>query len=149
MRFLIQICQNATVSIDNSYEEKIDKGEVVFVGFTQNDTTLVIDKMIDRLLKLRIFKDEMGKTNLSIDNFNGEILFISQFTLYADLSKGNRPSFVNALSSDKSIELYNYTCKKLLSKYSNVKFGKFGADMKVSLINDGPFTIMLDSERDL
>lgn len=146
MRILIQECLKASVTIDNVVVGSIEHGEVIFVGFTLGDNQDIVDKMLDKLYKLRIFKDENDKTNLNIDQINGNILCISQFTLYADLSKGNRPSFVNALKGEYSKPLYDYFCEKLKLHFPNAQFGRFGADMKVSLINDGPFTIMMDSK---
>lgn len=146
MRILIQECLNASVVIEGRTVGQISKGEVLFVGFTQGDDEEIIDKMVDKLFKLRIFKDENGKTNLNLEAHGGNILCISQFTLYADLSQGNRPSFTKALGGVYSKPLYDSFCLKLKSRIPDVQFGIFGADMKVSLINDGPFTIMLDSQ---
>lgn len=146
MRILIQECLEARVTIDNQIVGQINKGEVIFVGFTFGDDEKTIDMMLDKLLKLRIFKDENGKTNLNLSDHGGGILCISQFTLYADMKKGNRPSFVNALGGSMSEPLYDSFCHKLFSRVKEVQFGVFGADMKVSLINDGPFTILLDSK---
>ncbi|MCR4698335.1 MAG: D-tyrosyl-tRNA(Tyr) deacylase [Bacilli bacterium] len=146
MRILIQECLKASVTIDSKVVGSISEGEVIFVGFTAGDDERIIDKMIEKLLKLRIFEDENGKTNLNLEAHGGKILCISQFTLYADLSQGNRPSFVNALGGSKSEPLYNYFCKKLSEVRPDTQYGVFGADMKVNLINNGPFTIMLDSK---
>jgi D-tyrosyl-tRNA(Tyr) deacylase len=146
MRILIQECLKASVTIDSKVVGSISEGEVIFVGFTAGDDERIIDKMIEKLLKLRIFEDENGKTNLNLEVHGGKILCISQFTLYADLSQGNRPSFVNALGGSKSEPLYNYFCKRLSEVRPDTQYGVFGADMKVNLINNGPFTIMLDSK---
>ncbi len=146
MRILIQECLKASVTIDSEVVGKIDEGEVIFVGFTAGDDETTIDRMLDKLLKLRIFSDANGKTNLNLADHGGNILCISQFTLYADVSKGNRPSFVNALGGAYSKPLYDSFCRKLTQRMPNTQFGVFGADMKVSLINDGPFTILLDSK---
>lgn len=146
MKILIQECLKASVAIDDEIHGEISKGEVIFVGFTIDDDEKIIDKMLDKLLKLRIFKDENDKTNLNIFDYGGNILCVSQFTLYANTVKGNRPSFTSALGGEKSKPLYDLFCQKLLERMPNAKFGVFGADMKVSLINDGPFTIMLDSK---
>lgn len=146
MRILIQECLKASVTIDNKVVGSIEKGEVLFVGFADGDNETTLDKMLDKLLKLRIFEDENGKTNNSLAQYGGDILCISQFTLYADLSQGNRPSFVKALKSDLSEPLFNLFCQKLKERMPSTQFGVFGADMKVSLINDGPFTILLDSK---
>lgn len=146
MRILIQECLKGSVSIDGEVVGSIQDGEVIFVGFTQDDDEKIADRMLEKMLKLRIFKDESGKTNLNLEQHGGRILCISQFTLYADLSQGNRPSFVNALGGKLSEPLYDYFCKKLLERMPDTQFGRFGADMKVSLVNDGPFTILLDSK---
>lgn len=146
MRILIQECLKASVRIDGEIVSKIDEGEVIFVGFTQTDDYTIIDKMIEKLLKLRIFADQDGKTNLNLAAHGGKILCVSQFTLYADVSQGNRPSFTSALGGEKAKLLYDYFCQKLLAYREDTLFGVFGADMKVELINDGPFTIMLDSK---
>ncbi|MCI1735508.1 MAG: D-aminoacyl-tRNA deacylase [Bacilli bacterium] len=146
MRILIQECLSGSVTIDGKVVSAIAHGEVIFVGFTQGDDEAIIDKMLEKLLKLRIFSDSQGKTNLSLADHGGTILCVSQFTLYADLSQGNRPSFVKALPGALSEPLYNSFKAKLLAKISTAQFGVFGADMKVQLINDGPFTILLDSK---
>ena len=146
MRILIQVVKNANVVVDNKLVSEINKGELILVGFTKGDDEKVIDFMIEKLLKLRIFPDKDGKTNLNISQIDGEILAVSQFTLYADLTQGNRPSFVNALNYNDTLPLYDYFVNRISNVYPKVKFGIFGADMKVSLINDGPFTITLDSK---
>jgi D-aminoacyl-tRNA deacylase len=145
MRILIQECLSGQVEIDHQVVSKISNGEVIFVGFTFGDNEEIIDKMIEKLLKLRIFEDENGKTNQSLSVHGGSILCVSQFTLYADLSQGNRPSFTYALPGQYSRPLYDYFCMKLSERMPDTQYGVFGADMKVSLINDGPFTILLDS----
>lgn len=146
MRLLIQRVREASVKVDGDTVGEIGHGLLVFVGVSNEDTKQIADKMIDKLTKLRIFDDEEGKTNLSISDVNGEFLVISQFTLYADCKKGNRPSFVNAGKPDMANELYEYTIEQIASKGFKVEHGIFGADMKVSLLNDGPFTVILDSE---
>lgn len=146
MRILIQECLRAKVTIDNKVHGEIQNGEVIFVGFTYGDDEKTVDKMLQKMLKLRIFADQEGKTNLSLDQTGGNILCISQFTLYADVSHGNRPSFVNAMKGEESKKLYDCFCEKLLQVIPKAQFGIFGADMKVELVNDGPFTIMLDSK---
>lgn len=146
MRFVIQRVSEASVKIDGKVEGEISKGFMVLIGISQNDTKEIADKMIKKLLGLRIFEDENGKTNLSIEAVGGELLLISQFTLYADCRKGNRPSFINAGAPDMANELYEYIVDECRKKGAVVKTGQFGADMKVSLVNDGPFTILLDSE---
>ncbi len=137
---------NASVSIDNEIVSQIERGELILVGFTFGDDESVVDKVINKILKLRIFEDENGLTNLSINDVGGNILAVSQFTLYADVSKGNRPSFVKAMGYEDSIRLYNYFVERLTSLVPDAEFGVFGADMKVSLTNDGPFTLVIDSE---
>ncbi len=146
MRILIQECLKASVSIDGKVYSSIGKGEVVFVSFTEGDSESTITKMIDKMLKLRIFCDENGKTNFDLSQHGGTVLAVSQFTLYADISKGNRPSFVSALGGEKSKALYDLFCDLLSEKIEGVKTGVFGADMKVELVNDGPFTIWMDSK---
>lgn len=146
MKFLIQNVQNASVQIGNEIVGKINKGFVVFIGICDADNTKIADKMIHKLLNLRIFKDSEGKTNLSLSDVSGELLLISQFTLYADCRHGNRPSFINAGKPEPAKELYEYIIDCCKRSGLIVQTGSFGADMKVELINDGPFTIMLDSE---
>lgn len=146
MKFVIQRVLEASVKVDEKAIGKIDKGFLVFIGVGQNDTKEIADKLVKKLVGLRIFEDENGKTNLSLADVGGELLLISQFTLYADCRKGYRPSFTDSGSPDLAEELYEYIideCKKSVPK---VETGSFGADMKVSLINDGPFTIILDSD---
>lgn len=146
MRILIQECLKASVTVDGNLISEIDNGEVIFVGFTLGDDEKVLDKMLDKLLKLRIFDDENGKTNYNLAQKGGKILCVSQFTLYADLTQGNRPSFVKAMKSEESEPLYELWKKKLSALLPETQYGIFGADMKVNLINNGPFTIWLDSE---
>ena len=145
MIFVIQRVTQASVTVDNEMIGKVGKGFLVLIGISNTDTKEIADKMLRKLIGLRIFEDENGKTNLDLKTVNGELLLISQFTLYADCRKGNRPSFINAGEPHMAEELYHYiveTCKKEISV---VQEGHFGADMKVSLLNDGPFTIILDS----
>ena len=146
MRFLIQRVTQAEVVVDSRTIGQIQKGFLVFVGVSQNDTTEIADKMIRKLLNLRIFEDNAGKTNLNLESVGGSLLIISQFTLYADCRHGNRPSFIDAGKPDMANELYEYIIAKCKETVPTVQHGEFGADMKVSLVNDGPFTIMLDSE---
>ena len=146
MKFVIQRVKNASVEVENRVVGKIDEGFLVLIGVTHDDTKKTADILIKKLLNLRIFKDENDKMNLSLKDVGGELLLISQFTLYADCKKGNRPSFVKSAKYDIANELYEYVideCKKTSIK---VETGIFGADMKVSLLNDGPVTIILDSE---
>ena len=146
MKFLIQRVTQAEVVVDSRTIGQIQKGLLVFVGVSQNDTTEIADKMIRKLLNLRIFEDDAGKTNLNLETVDGSLLIISQFTLYADCKHGNRPSFIDAGKPDLANELYEYIIAKCKETVPTVQHGEFGADMKVSLVNDGPFTIMLDSE---
>ena len=146
MRFVIQRVKEAGVAVDNEIIGKIGRGLLVFVGVCDTDDVKTADKMIDKLAKLRIFDDADGKTNLSISDVDGEFLIISQFTLYADCRKGNRPSFISAGKPELANELYEHIISQLEGRGFKTEHGKFGADMKVSLLNDGPFTILLDSE---
>ena len=146
MRIVLTTVLSASVSIDDEVVGEIGKGFCLLVGFTQGDNKEIVDKMVDKLLSLRVFPDENGLTNLSLHDVNGEILSVSQFTLYADLSKGRRPSFVNAMKPDEAKELYKYFNEQISFFYGAVKTGIFGADMKVSSVNDGPFTVILDSK---
>ena len=146
MRILVQEVLKASVTIDSKEVASIGRGFLLFVGFTQGDDQTVIAKMVDKVLKLRIFPDENGKTNLSLDKVKGSILSVSQFTLYGELKEGNRPSFVAALKPDEARILYAYFNNLLKERIPSLQTGVFQADMKVSLINDGPFTLMLDSK---
>lgn len=144
MKIVIQRVREASVTIDKVEKGKIKKGLLLLVGIGAEDTKEIADKFIDKLIKLRIFEDEDGKTNLSLTDVKGELLVISQFTLYADCRKGNRPSFINAGSPHMAEELYHYIVEQCKQRVDVVEQGEFGADMKVSLVNDGPFTIVLD-----
>lgn len=146
MRVLVQKSLEASVKVDGEILGAIDSGLVLLVGFTEGDNEETIDKMISKTINLRIFEDENGVMNKSFLEVGGSILSISQFTLYADTRKGRRPSYLKALSGEKSVLLYDLFNKKLKDMNIDVQTGKFGADMKVSLVNDGPTTIMLDSE---
>ena len=146
MRIVLTTVTSASVMIDNQIVGQINKGFCVLVGFTHSDTKEIVDKMLDKMLSLRVFMDENGFTNLSIYDVKGEILSVSQFTLYADLAKGRRPSFINAMKPDVAKTLYAYFNEQIKAKYGAVQTGVFGADMKVSSVNDGPFTVVLDSE---
>ena len=145
MRFVIQRVKNSKVTINNEVRGQIGKGFMVLIGVSNDDTTDTADKMIRKMLNLRIFEDENGKTNLGLKDVDGSLLLISQFTLYADCRKGNRPSFINAGAPDMAKELYEYIIAKCKESIDIVEQGEFGADMKVELLNDGPFTILLDS----
>lgn len=146
MKFLIQNVQKASVTVNNTTIGKIDQGFLVFIGICNEDNVMIADKMVHKLLNLRIFKDDAGKTNLSLSDVSGELLLISQFTLYADCRHGNRPSFINSGKPELAKELYEYIIVKCKQSGLKIQTGSFGADMKVELINDGPFTIMLDSD---
>lgn len=146
MKVVIQRSKNASVEVDNKVVGKIDKGLVILVGFTESDNENIIDKMVNKVINLRIFDDENGVMNKSLLDGNGDILSISQFTLYADTKKGRRPSYIKALRGEESTILYDIWNNKLKEAGINVETGIFGADMKVSLINDGPVTIIIDSE---
>ncbi len=146
MRFLIQRVKHADVSVDDATIGKIERGLLVFIGISETDTEETCNRMIDKLLKMRIFEDADGKTNLSIRDIEGSLLLISQFTLYANCRRGNRPSFTEAGNPTLANSLYEYIIKRCSLTDIPVQHGSFGADMKVSLLNDGPFTIMLDSE---
>lgn len=148
MKFVIQRVEQASVRVDEEIIGKINKGFLVLVGISNEDTKKVADKMIKKLIGMRIFSDEEGKINLDLAKVNGELLVVSQFTLYADCKKGNRPSFVNAGAPDMANELYEYIVSECRKQINRVETGSFGAHMKVELLNDGPFTIVLDS-RDL
>ena len=146
MRFLIQRVNHASVTVDDKEVGKTGKGLLVFVGVFEEDTEEVADKLIRKLLGLRIFADENGKTNLSLTDVKGELLIVSQFTLCADCRKGNRPSFTKAGNPDKANKLYEYILSACREKNTVTESGVFGADMRVDLSNDGPFTILLDSQ---
>ncbi len=144
MKFLIQKVTHASVTVEEQVIGQIGKGFLVFIGVAEDDTTEIADKLIKKLLGLRIFEDAEGKTNLSLRDVNGSLLLVSQFTLYADCKKGNRPSFTKAGNPTLANDLYEYVIEKCRAEFP-VETGSFGADMKVELLNDGPFTIILDS----
>ena len=145
MRLVVQRAKNASCVVDGEVTGSIENGYVVFLGVSDTDTKEIADKMAKKLIGLRIFEDENGKTNLSIKDVDGELLIISQFTLYADCRKGNRPSFINAGKPDMASDMYDYFCDICEPEVKKVGRGIFGADMKIELLNDGPFTIWLDS----
>ncbi len=146
MRFLIQRVSEASVTVDGKVIGQIGRGFLVLIGVCDTDTEAVADAMVKKLAGLRIFEDENGKTNLSIRDVGGEMLAVSQFTLYADCRHGNRPSFTRAGNPKEAERLYEYAVKRIReSEGIPVETGSFGADMKVRLLNDGPFTVMLDS----
>lgn len=144
MKILVQRSLKSSVSVNNEIVGSIDNGLVLFVGFTDGDTITDIDYMIKKVINLRIFDDEKGVMNKSILDVGGSILSISQFTLYGDTKKGNRPSYINAMNGENAIKLYDEFNKRL-NEYVSVEKGIFGADMKVSITNDGPVTIILES----
>ena len=146
MKFVIQRVKQASVKVEGSVIGEIEKGYLVLIGVSDKDTEAVADKMIKKMIGLRIFEDAEGKTNLSLADVGGSLLLVSQFTLYANCKKGNRPSFIEAGAPDKANQLYEYIIEESKKSVSVVQTGRFGAEMEVSLINDGPFTIMLDSE---
>lgn len=145
MKFVIQRVTSASVTIDEKINGKIDRGFLVLIGVCGEDTKEIADKMVKKLIGLRIFADDDGKTNLSIKDVDGQLLLVSQFTLYADCKKGNRPSFIRAGSPEHAEEIYNYIVELCKNEIKVVETGEFGADMQVELTNDGPFTIILDS----
>lgn len=146
MRFVIQRVTDSSVAIDGETVGKIGRGYLVLIGVSDSDTEAVADKMVKKMIGLRIFEDENGKTNLSLADVEGSLLLVSQFTLYANCRKGNRPSFIEAGSPDRAEALYEYIIAECRKSVPDVQTGRFGAEMKVSLVNDGPFTILLDSE---
>ena len=147
MRFVIQRVSEASVSVDGQIVGQIGKGFMVLVGVAQTDTEAIADKLVKKMAGLRIFEDEQGKTNLSLSDVGGALLMVSQFTLYADCRRGNRPGFSYAGKPEQANALYEYVLKKAKESVPVVERGIFGADMKVALVNDGPFTIILDSDQ--
>ena len=145
MKVVVQRVKESSVTIDGEVKGQIGKGFMLLVGFSNDDNTNIIDKMIDKIIHLRVFEDEQGKMNLSLSDINGSILSISQFTLYADCRKGRRPGFTDAAKPDIAIPLYEDFNQKIKEAGIHIETGVFGADMKVALINDGPVTIILDS----
>ena len=146
MKFVIQRVQQASCVVDDKVTGEIEKGFLVLIGVAETDTREIADKMVKKLVGLRIFEDEEGKTNMSLSQVQGALLLISQFTLYADCKKGNRPSFIKGGKPDMASEMYEYIIAKCKESVEKVERGIFGADMKISLLNDGPFTIVLDSD---
>lgn len=145
MKFVIQRVTSASCTVDGNVTGKIEKGFLVLIGVADTDSKEIADKMTKKLLGMRIFEDSDGKTNLSLQDVNGSLLLISQFTLYADCKKGNRPSFIKAGKPDFAKEMYEYIITECKKEIPIVETGIFGADMKIELLNDGPFTIVLDS----
>lgn len=146
MRFVIQRVTHASVAVDGNVLGKIQKGFLVLIGVADGDTKETADRMVKKMLGLRIFEDENGKTNLDLRTVGGELLLVSQFTLYADCRRGNRPGFTRAGKPEMASEMYEYIIETCRKQFPVVERGEFGADMKVELLNDGPFTILLDSE---
>lgn len=145
MRFVIQRVNHASVAVDGQVIGAIKKGFLVLIGISNTDTKEIADKMVKKLIGLRIFDDSEGKTNLDLKTVDGSLLLVSQFTLYADCKKGYRPSFINAGAPDMANALYEYIIDECKKEIPDLQTGSFGADMKISLENDGPFTIILDS----
>jgi D-tyrosyl-tRNA(Tyr) deacylase len=146
MRVVIQRVLEAKVTVEGRVTGSIQKGILILLGVGAEDTKEIADKYIDKIIKLRIFPDDNGKTNLSLKEVQGEVLVVSQFTLYAECRKGNRPDFINAAGAAKAKELYEYVLGSFRNQMDKVEAGEFGGDMKVSLVNDGPFTIVLDEK---
>lgn len=145
MKIVLQRVTHASVTVDDQIIGKIGQGFLVLLGVSDTDTEEIADKMVDKLCRLRIFQDEQGKTNLSLADVGGELLVVSQFTLYADCKKGNRPSFVKAGAPELANRLYEHVVERCRAYVDKVEHGQFGADMKIELLNDGPFTLVLDS----
>lgn len=146
MRVVLTTVLEASVTVNERMIAKINRGYLLLVGFTDGDNKETVDKMVDKILSLRVFPDEHGQINISLQEVNGSILSVSQFTLYANASKGRRPSFVDALRPNEAEPLYDYFNQELDQKHGKVQTGIFGADMKVNSVNDGPFTLLLDSK---
>lgn len=144
MKFVVQRVNKSQVEVEEKIVGKIDKGFMVLIGITHNDTKEIADFLVRKLINLRVFEDENGKMNLSLKDVQGSLLLISQFTLYADCTSGNRPSFTNAAKPEFANELYEYIIEECKKQIPNVQTGIFGADMQVSLVNDGPVTIILE-----
>ena len=147
MKFIVQRVNKSQVEVEEKIVGKIDKGFMVLIGITHNDTKEIADFLVRKLINLRVFEDENGKMNLSLKDVQGSLLLISQFTLYADCTSGNRPSFINAAKPEFANELYEYIIEECKKQIPNVQTGIFGADMQVSLVNDGPVTIILEKDR--
>ena len=146
MRVVLQVVTHASVTIDSKVYSQINEGFLLLVGFEEGDNEEIVNKVMNKIVSLRLFADEQGKTNFAFTDIGGEILCISQFTLYADIKKGRRPSFINAMRPERATKLYDYTISYLKTLVPVVKQGIFGADMKVELLNNGPFTLMIDSK---
>ena len=146
MKFIVQRVNKSQVEVEEKIVGKIDKGFMVLIGITHNDSKELADFLVSKLFNLRVFEYENGKMNLSLKDVQGSLLLISQFTLYADCTSGNRPSFTNAAKPEFANELYEYIIEECKKQIPNVQTGIFGADMQVSLVNDGPVTIILEKE---
>ena len=146
MRVVLSTVKEAKVEINEKVVGAISRGFLLLVGFTDGDDKQIVDKMVDKILSLRVFPDDHGQINISLQDVNGAILSVSQFTLYANAAKGRRPSFVDAMNPGQAEPLYQYFNEQLEAKYGHLSTGIFGADMKVYSINDGPFTLLLDSK---
>ena len=147
MKVVVQRVKNAIVTIEGNVHGKINEGFLVLLGITSTDSREDVDYLVKKVCNLRVFEDENGKMNLSLKSINGELLIISQFTLYGDCSDGNRPSFIDAARPEKAIPLYEYFIEECKKQIDVVETGVFGADMKVELLNDGPVTIIIDSKK--
>ena len=147
MKFIVQRVSSAACRVDDEVTGSIQKGFMVLIGISDSDTKEIADKMIKKLIGLRIFEDEQGKTNLSLADVDGGLLLVSQFTLYANCKRGNRPSFIEAGKPDMANEMYEYIIGKCRKSVDEVQTGKFGADMKVQLLNDGPTCIIIKGRR--
>lgn len=147
MRCVIQVVNHASVTVDGEQIGRIGRGFLILLGVAETDTEALADRMVKKICGLRIFPDENGKTNCSLADVGGELLVVSQFTLYANCKKGNRPSFIEAGTPEKANALYEYFMTECRKYVLTVEHGRFGADMKVELLNDGPFTLMLDSQQ--
>ncbi|MBP3502217.1 MAG: D-tyrosyl-tRNA(Tyr) deacylase [Clostridia bacterium] len=147
MKIVVQRVKHAQVNIDNNTVGKINKGLLLFIGIGINDNESIADKLVKKVCNLRIFEDENQKMNKSIKDIDGELLVVSQFTLYADCKNGNRPSFTNACEPKKANKIYDYFKSKCMEEVKIVESGVFGADMKIELLNDGPVTIILEEEQ--
>jgi D-tyrosyl-tRNA(Tyr) deacylase len=146
MRVVLQVVKKAQLSINNQLYSSINEGFLLLVGYTFDDNEEIVRKMIDKIISLRLFKDENGKTNLGFLDLNKELMCVSQFTLYASIKKGRRPSFTSALGGEQAKKLYDYTVEYLKTYVPNIQQGVFGEDMQINLINDGPFTLMIDDK---
>lgn len=146
MKIVLQRVERAKVTIDDNINGEIGKGYLIFLGIGKNDTDEIAKRMVDKIKKLRIFEDDDGKTNLSISDVDGKVMVVSQFTLYANCKKGNRPSFIEAAPPAMAEELYKKFIDVCIDAFGDVQHGEFGADMKIELLNDGPFTLVLDSD---